>query len=328
MKLLVTVILLALSLDAGANELQERNEIHQIVWDSLASDDFEELDRISTEYRTNGSRTSSGLWKLTLFYGGFDLILPYSEKNPKLWEAVISKLDLWQSRNPDSPAPYIAKSVALLKQAWSIRGTGYSNTVPPQAWAPFRSKVSEARQVLERSESVSSADPHWYEQMSDIATIESWDEGKFAELIERGLNAHPYYYQLYFTAMNYYLPKWHGNADEIERFARSALGRTMPKEGYGMYARIYWSVSQSQFKGDLFGRSKVDWNTMSKGIDDVLKSYPDQWNINNFAMFACLARDKEKTRQLTSLIEGEPIREAWLGNLEFFGVCKRWSLES
>lgn len=36
----------------------------------------------------------------------------------------------------------------------------------------------------------------------------------------------------------------------------------------------------------------------------MIAKYPDQRNINNFAVFSCLANDKNITQRLMSMIEG------------------------
>ncbi|MCP4115794.1 MAG: hypothetical protein GY737_10380 [Desulfobacteraceae bacterium] len=50
---------------------------------------------------------------------------------------------------------------------------------------------------------------------------------------------------------------------------------------------------------------------MKQGIHDVLDRYPDQWNINNFAVFSCLTGDKKTTRTLMGMIKGRPILGPW-----------------
>ena len=93
-----------------------------------------------------------------------------------------------------------------------------------------------------------------------------------------------------------------------------------------MYARIYWSASQTQYGRDLFTDSDVIWEKMKKGIDDVLKRYPDQWNINNFALFACLANDKEKARELFNLIKQPIIWKVWKSEADY-QQYKAWANE-
>lgn len=49
---------------------------------------------------------------------------------------------------------------------------------------------------------------------------------------------------------------------------------------------------------------------METGFDDVVRAYPDYWNLNNYAKFACLADDKPKTKELTTRISGHVVDDA------------------
>jgi hypothetical protein len=160
--------------------------------------------------------------------------------------------------------------------------------------------------------------------MAGIATGLGMNRSEFQKIIDEGLNKYPLYYQLYFSALNYFAPKWHGNAKDIEEFANSAVARTKDQEGLGMYARIYWAASQYQYGERLFIDSNVVWEKMKRGIDDVLKRYPDQWNINNFALFACFAKDKQKARELFNLIKEPPILQVWKSESNYLRY-KSWA---
>ena len=78
-----------------------------------------------------------------------------------------------------------------------------------------------------------------------------------------------------------------------------------------MYARIYWYASQAHFQNELFTKSFAAWPRMKEGFEDVIARYPDSWNLNNYAKFACLARDKETTREILKRIQSDPVMEAW-----------------
>jgi hypothetical protein len=326
-KIILAVTLFLLSSISMANELQTREDINKQVKELVLNQKYSELEVMAEKFREDELRTSSGLWMLTLFYGAIGEINRHNKKDPEAWIGLRKNVDSWMSKYPNSPTPYIAKSIILKDEAWSIRGNGYSSSVKPESWKPFHKKVEESRVVLEDSIDVSSQDPHWYVVMTNIATIQSWKEDKFESLIKNGLTKNQYYFQLYFDVMNYYTPRWHGSAEKIEAFANQAADRTKEKEGAGMYARIYWAASQVHFEGRIFENSDVRWEVMSKGISDVLKKYPDQWNINNFALFSCLAKDKEKTKELISMINASPIRDGWLGNIKNYEYCKNWSLQ-
>ena len=100
------------------------------------------------------------------------------------------------------------------------------------------------------------------------------------------MKAFPDYYPNYFEAVTYYLPKWHGDAYEVERFARHVMKSRDKRTGQMLYARIYWYASQNQFKNAIFLVSVAHWNDMRDGSKAIVADYPDQWNINNYAKFA------------------------------------------
>lgn len=295
---LVAISGMLLGTGVRAHELQDRAAIETEVYRALEAEDFPKLEAMSGLYRATEARTSSGLWKLTMFYSGIDAFFDMDRKEDGYWVAAERIAAAWVERYPQSPSARLAFAQLLLNRAWSYRGGGYADTVEPQNWPPFFKFVERARGYLEAQKPIASKDPYWYEMMAQLAYIQSWPDARFAALIAEGEEKEPAYYQLYFTAMNYYAPKWGGSAAKIEAFARESVERTRRTEGWGMYARIYWYASQTQFGDNLFSESRVNWDDMKKGMDDVLAQYPDGWNIGNFVKFACLAGDRAKTKEL------------------------------
>lgn len=307
-----------------ANELMDRQVTQDEVAALFHTGNFRLLDRISNQYLKNEERTSSGLWKLTLFYAALESIPNLNVTDNEYWENLENKALKWVSSNPNSPTGHLAYATILKSHAWMYRGVGFASEVRPEDWKPFRDYIAKTRKYLEAHKKVASKDPYWYQLMIHVSTAESWSLGDFNALVDESTSRHPYFYQAYFAAINYLTPRWHGSKEEIENFARKAVDVTREKEGESMYARIYWYASQVNYGNSLFTDSKVVWEKMSKSIDDVLKRYPDQWNINNFAHFACLAHDAQKTKQLIERIEGKPIIEAW-DSLSIFNACREWS---
>jgi hypothetical protein len=83
-------------------------------------------------------------------------------------------------------------------------------------------------------------------------------------------------------------------------------------------------IAQAEYGRNLFTKSDVRWDQMKMGIKDVIKKYPDQWNINNFSLFSCFAKDKEMTKKLMNMIEARPIISVWKdGN--FYDSCLDWA---
>ena len=311
----------------AATELEEREAITAAALSAFFHEDFSQLEEMSRVYRQEKTRTSSGLWKLTLFYAGIGEAIDTSAqgRNPDVaFQDAEAKTRRWAQKFPASPSARIAHSMMLLSRAWAYRGTGYARTVKPEAWAPFRKYVEMAREDLESYKAIAGADPRWYEEMLTVAKAQSWDRREFDRLLDEALDREPLFYQTYFAALEYLLPKWHGGTQEIEDFARDATKRTSKQEGKGMYARIYWYASQAQYQNDLFAGSQAAWSRMKAGFEDVVARYPDAWNLNNYAKFACLAQDKQKTRELLKRIDSDIVPEAWQPE-PLRGQCVEWS---
>jgi hypothetical protein len=313
------------ALVAGENE--DREAIEKGAASLLASKKFKELEKLAQEYRVNKSRTSSGLWKLTLFYYGInEYSANFNIKDENYWNAIKSSTDKWIREYPKSPTPYVSHAIVIRQYAWKFRGGGLADTVPDRAWQPFHENLNKARAFLEEHKAVASADPHWYEVMADIANGLGMNSTEFQKIIDEGLTKEPLYYQLYFTVAHYFAPKWHGNAEEIDRFVNASVARTKDQIGLEMYARIYWFMSQAQYGDRLFLDSNVEWEKMKQGFNDMLKRYPDQYNINSYALFACLAKDKQKAKELFGLIKEPPVLQIWRTKSRYLRY-KSWAKE-
>jgi hypothetical protein len=308
-----------------AGELEEREAIKKQTAFLLSSQNFKYLEKLAQEYRVNKSRTPSGVWKLTSFYYGIhDYSANIDIKDENYWNAIKSRTEGWIKEYSNSPTPYISHGIVMKQYAWKFRGRGFANTVPEEAWKPFREHLNNAKVFLEKHKAKASTDPHWYEVMADIANGLGMNSTEFQKIIEEGLKKEPLYYQLYFVAAHYFAPKWHGSAEDIENFANSSVAITKDQIGLEMYTRIYWFMYQAQYGERLFLDSNVVWEKMKKGIDDILKRYPDQWNINNFALFACLAKDKQKAKELFNMIKEPAMLQVWESESKYLRY-KSWA---
>lgn len=300
------------------NELQTREKLKFKILQLFQDQKFEELDQLALRYQNNNERTKSGLWKLTIFYDAFNA---YEHvKDEVFWQYYFDTVDKWVALT-DSSTAHLVKAQLYRSYAWSIRGGGYASSVPKEAWKPFKKNLAIANDYLDSHKEVAAANPQWYTVKLDILTGLGKDVDTVNQVFNEGVTKFPYYYQIYFNALRYLTPKWHGDAQKIEVFANKAVDITQDIEGMGMYARIYWSASQEQYDERLFYQSDVVWKKMRQGIFDVLDKYPDQWNIQNFAYFSCLANDKKTTRKLMKQVQKPIIMEAWK-NENVYNKCK------
>ncbi|MBD1913637.1 DUF4034 domain-containing protein [Leptolyngbya sp. FACHB-8] len=307
-------------------EMTIRLEIASEVANALAAGDFKTLEDYYSLYRQRTSRTPGGRWKLQMFYAGTDFDHPDNKKDIAAFEAQLLQ---WMQAYPQSPASHIAYSRFLLDRAWQFRGGGYAREVPREAWAPFYKNVELARVHLQQTREFASADPQWYVSMFKVAQAESWSRLEVKKLLREALSKEPYYQETYQAVFDNLSPKWGGSYQEAETFADDAVTITSQCEGQGMYTRIYWRAidSNTDFIDNPFGSSRVSWEKMKLGFEDIIARYPSAWNINNFARFACLAGDQETTRRLINQIGDKPILEAWTQKTTF-ADCQAWASQS
>jgi hypothetical protein len=327
-------VVLALALGTIANsaepldELAEREAIKASISTAFGLGDFAKLETTWNGYWSTKGRSPSGLWKLTHWYSGIQYLIDMYSVYPdpeQGYRELESKVDAWLARYPESPSAHIVLSMIYVSHAWKYRGGEYASAVDPAAWAPFHRYIELARKNLAAHKKVSSVDPHWYEWMLLIAKVEGWERKKFDVLLDEALDREPLFHETYFAALEYLLPKWHGSRTEIETFAREAVARTRQVEGEGMYARIYWVASNAEFENDLFTKAQVSWPRMRLGFDDIIARYPDNWNLNTYAKFACLAKDKQKTREIMARMKGAPVVFAWQPE-PLWETCSKWAL--
>lgn len=310
-------------LTAVSEELGERRAIYDTVVRDLQNADFTHLESLAEQYRVSQARSPSGVWKLSALDAGMRSMFDPTNRDLEYWAYLEDFIGQWLKQYPTSPTAHLAQASMLIHQAWSYRGTGPAESVKQEDWQPFNEHIELARVALEESKSVASRDPQWYVTMAVVAKSQHWPAERFKEMLDEGLSRYPDYYPIYYSAVDYYSPKWNGSADAIEQFAMDAMQRTQSSEGKGLYARLYWHAAQIQYDDRLFQDSSINWSMMKKGMDDVLERYPDQWNINNFARISCFAEDKGKASELLQRIES-PIKEAW-GDLDEHSRCQRWA---
>jgi hypothetical protein len=88
-----------------------------------------------------------------------------------------------------------------------------------------------------------------------------------------------------------------------------------------MYARLNWATMDFS----MFKNGQADWPRMKAGFEQMMKEYPDAWNTNNFAKFACIAKDHETLSALIPKIGDAPIAEAWEDNVNIYRGCQKWA---
>lgn len=302
-------------------ELDQRHQIRSEVVRLIAAGDFARLEQLASDYRSTRARTSSGVWKLTVFYGGVHDAAAIAPDDAAGWRTLAEALHRWRQAYPDSPTPYVAEAVVLKRYAWALRP---HTLVVETAAGPekrFVTALMSAQRFLRETHDRASSDPHYYVVRTAIETALDTDSADLLALVEEGAGREPAYYQLYFAALDHFAGHPDREAQDIEAFVNLAVERTRGIEGLSLYARLYWYASSAYYGADLISRTRIDWPKMRQGVEDVLARYPDAWNVNHFAHLACLAGDREMLAGLLHRVNGEPILQAWTSR-EVYDRCR------
>lgn len=297
---------------AHAGEQAERDAIKKQVSALFQADDFAALDELARGY-VAGERTQSGVWKLSLLESGLHEAMMHDARDTEYWAALEQRFAQWATQAPASAQAQLARARMYLTRAASFQRSGFGIKGSWGDYPPIVEQVQAARTHLEAHAELATVDPRWDEMMLEVARIQDWPYSQWSAQVDAALDRHPTYYSLYFNVLN---SRSSRNPVAIEKIVRDAVARTQATDGTGLYVRLYWWIYSSSYQEQLFEKSYADWPTLRTAIDDVLKDYPNQWNINHFAKFACLAGDAEKALEL-----GEQITEfdasAWRSRQEF-----------
>ena len=297
---------------AVAGEVEARARIKAEVQAAFEAGRYGELEERWKAALAQSSRTPSGLFVAAAIRDA--LVVPPSGESQvpgrdDYWMPRERRLDEWAARYPQSSLVAVVQARTLLDHGWSWRGDGFARSVSPEGFKKLALYSQRSYDALMAREAVGRKDPYWYVQLLTLARAQGWDNDRRAALFQEATQAFPLNYNIYFAISTQLTPRWGGSPEAIASLAAFAVEKTRKVEGESMYARVYWNVAD-WLDTDL-GGPDVNWKRIRAGFEDILKRYPDSWNLNYYARFACDARDMPTTRRLLLRIKGDVEPAAW-----------------
>ncbi len=307
-------------------ETQERSAVVQLARSAFAKGDFVELERQAALYILPSQRTQSGAFKIQLFDDGIAAALRGPANADELHHlASIALTKTWISEYPKAPQAVVLHAQALSALAQYYRGSGYSNAVPPLAWAKFEEFNRQAGKVLTDAESYASLDTSWHATLINVARNLGWPRDVVLRIAADGIKRNPDDFRVYRNTVEYLLPRWYGDAYQLDTFIRVAERSTTERHGSEIYARLYSALAQVEYQHRLYKDSRVEWSKMKRGLEDWTSHFPTPWNYNIYAYHACIAEDKDTTKLLLAKIQDAPMMQMWNPNGRVtYSTCKSW----
>jgi hypothetical protein len=314
---------------AQATPRSEEDQIKDQASEALFWGDIEALERLHAQYQQAGQRTASGRSKLVLFWQGIDFVLDGPKgANSAYFEQMEAFTLRWAQQRPDSAFVHVLYADALRAHAWWHRGTGFANTVSPQARREFERRIEQALAYLSKHAKTAMRSSSGYAKLLDLGRAADWQRDKLWAVTEAGLALNLDDETLYRSMLNAVLPKWGGDAASVEDVIAGVAKRTSALHGDIFYARMYSWASDWQYESRLFLDSAASWPRMKRGYEQLMERHPTPLNLNGFASMACMAGDKPVAAGLMAKVGGKPILSVWGRNeRRNYDACQRWLQE-
>ena len=309
-------------------EARARNALSTAVFTFLRQNDYARLDALYASVKDPRQVTPAGRSKLGIFYYSLRMF-PNWSRDPAYWSRMHAEAAVWKKKNPRSVVARMFEVDLHLQRLSSFRGTGNYDTLTAAERAEVTSGSDAAFRVLTEIKPMMSAakDPEWYRAMLNL--IPNWHRnfpGTMTRTLDEGAARYPAYHDMYFMAALFQSPDYDEMPDARDLIARHAGAHD--KEAGSLYARVYWYLDQVDYHGKLFDTGFADWPTLRDSFSDMVALYPDPWNLNAYAYFACMAKDYTTMRELLDRIGAGLVFSSWgESGAETFAACEAHKAE-
>lgn len=272
----------------------------------------EMLDRSVSAWNMPTCVFDDGRPKLSMLNDGYSRIFD----NQPDWSKSLARIEDLKKKFPNKAFVALAEVRYWIDYAWDARGGGYASSVTPEGWKLFHERLEKAEKILNETKSYSAEIPTWYVHMIIVQSALGRSEKDRDKTFLEGAKRYRSFYSTYFTMLSYLRPQWGGSWETVDNLVKWSVGNTKEIDGNSMYARLYWVASEEMPEGEtLFKNTRASWPKMKKGFEDLMARHPkSNWNLNNFAKFACEAGDKKTFLALRRQVGKNIMDAAWQGN--------------
>ena len=300
--------------DSEDAETSARTAIAVETGKLLQARDYAGLEKLHRKLNSDRVRTPSGVWGLAVFYATLRDYPPRT-RDMAYWQREDAQAARWSAQFPRSEVAPVFQLYLKQNRALAFRGNGNYADIRKEDLAPMQQAVKEGLALIDARGKIplskrDKPDGGWYRARMDILAYSELFHSHFSYAWEAAAKMVPDYHEAYFAAAYYSLPKWNGAPDAVERMARLAsTGSGADRDA--MYARVYWYLNQTEYRGKIFDDSMVDWDDMKTSFDALVRAYPDPWNLNAYAYFACKAGDSDVMSALLKRIGEKVVYGVW-----------------
>jgi hypothetical protein len=321
----LAILTLAVCLPVSATELELEESLKGQAAALLRAGDFAQFDTIATRLRDSSERTPAGTWKLSMFYSGV-WRAGGEDANDAAWARLETGAEQYLGAHPDSPTAVVLDAKVLIEHAAVHRGGDYASQVPASRWAPFYSYVDATLRLLESHREVGSADPEWYAIHVWAMNLRDVPRPQILAFTREALARYPQYYPIHYRAARALLPKWGGSKALMQEYLALALERTRATEGTQIYGRVIFNLARNSNRPlDELAEVDAQWQPFKASYEEILRAYPDPYNLEALRAMACLTGKKEDYQAITQRVTSPAPSVAWFDTPQKQLDCDDWA---
>jgi hypothetical protein len=277
---------------------------------------FKALERALKELIASGKNFPAGEPMATAPYMAFRLAMPAPGTSPQEEE----RIKRWKTAVPNSYFAVFAEARYQYASAWEARGTSGPNSISPEAWELYDSRLAAAQKILDNAPTELKATPMWDMLTLAIALDSRSPNANIAATLKNAVKRWPRDFYLYKNTLDSIAQSEGGTWEVIDAFINYWSEQQKTTEGSSMYARLYIHRNWALASG-----SKVNWPRMKASLEDLIARYPDPYFKNVYPSYACAKRDKPAFAKAINKLPKEELNTSYWAAGRTHEACLQWA---
>ena len=281
----------------------------------LDKGDFDALEKIADELRTNKSKYRNGRGRQWRF-AWCALAYKYQAMTGEDYARSFASLDAWLKARPQSINARLVLVKTWEKFAFTTQGGATAAGTPVAQPATSEERIAKASSYLDEIDTLTKSVDNVYRRMR-IDLTGRLGEKPDLKLVYDGLQVDPANMELVHGMAISLLPRWFGEEGELEKFADEVALRTKDSCG-DLHYTTATIAAKEYLKGYLLDTHPFDWPRLQRGFRDLERLYPhSREHLDDEAQLAFMAEDLEAVYATMAKIGDQPHLESWK-NTEIF----------
>ena len=307
-------------------DYREKAAFEKKIAKLLFHEKYEELDAIIQRIETYGLHFSSGTPQVVHFYLG--LKSTYHKKKRLYYSVYDKKLRRWNQLYPRSDAALVALADIYDDYARNNRENFTADTTAKEKDKDNKKFLNKSLKYIKEALELNPESAQAYVLQLRIAQDLGYRERKLQKIFQQGLVADEFYFPLYAQMTDALIRLDKGTEERSLRFIHQTY-QSLPEDIRDEFYARMTDVVRRFYPDHHVKDYPFSWEIIKKGYEQRLKRYPHNfYDLNAFALFACMFDDRQTARYLFKLINDrwDPYaEEIWL-NRTYFQTKADWAL--